>query len=114
MNKTQKIIIEETIYLGLAVPSGISIVLGYLIPAIRESGLKGLLGSVMNIFLLVMTFLITYVSYEWIVNIGHNIDRTERLMSNNKTRFYNFIAKIFLTFLVTFILVIFVKNKLGL
>ena len=114
MNKTQKIIIEETIYLGLSIPSVLSIISGYLIPAIRESGLQGLFGSIINIFLAIITVLLIYVSYEWIINIAENIDKTERLMCNDKNKFYNFLGKIFLTFIITMIVVLFLKNKLGL
>ena len=114
MNNTQKIIIEETIGLGLSIPSGISIISDYLIPAIRESGLQGLFGSILNLILVILTVLITYVSYQWIINIAENIDRTERLMYCDKNRFYNFLAKIALTFIVTIIVGLFLKNMLGL
>ncbi len=114
MNKTQKIVIEETIGLGFSIPSGFSITVDYLIPALRESGLQGVFGSVMNIFLLVMTALLTYASYQWIINIVENIETTERLMYYDKNRFYNFLAKVILTFFVTLIIVLFIKNKLGL
>jgi cytochrome b subunit of formate dehydrogenase len=114
MNNTQKIIIEETFFLGLSIPSGLSIISDYLIPAIRESGLQGLFGSVINIFLAIMTVLLTYASYQWIINIVQNIERTERLMYHDKNRFYNFLAKIVLTFIVTFAVVLIIKSKLGL
>ncbi len=114
MNNTQKIVIEETIYLGLSIPSELSIIVDYLIPAIRESGLQGIFGSIINIFLVLMTVLLTYASYQWIINIAENIDRTERLMYYDKNRFYNFLAKIVLTFIVTFVIVLVIKNKLGL
>lgn len=114
MNKTQKIIIEETIWLGLSIPSGLSILSDYLIPAIRDSGLQGLFGSILNVFLVIITVLLTYASYQWIINIAQNIERTQNLMCYDKNGFYNFLAKIFLTFVITFIVVIFLKNKLGL
>ena len=114
MNKTQKIIIEETIGLGFSIPSGFTIISDYLIPTIRESGLHGVFGSIINIFLAIMAVLLTYVSYQWIINIIDNINRTERLMCNDRNGFNNFIAKIILTFVITFIIVIFIKNKLGL
>ena len=114
MNKTQKIVIEETIGLGFSIPSGLSIIADYLIPSIRESGLQGIFGSIINIFLVMMTALLTYASYQWVINIAENIDKTERLMYYDKNRFYNFLAKIVLTFFITFIVVLFLKNKLGL
>ncbi len=112
MNETQKIIIQETIGLGFSIPSEISIVVDYLIPAIKESGLEGVFGSLMNLLLFITTLLLTYASYQWIINIAENIDKTERLMYYDKNRFYNFLAKIVVTFFVTFFVVLFIKNQL--
>lgn len=112
MNKTQKIIIEETIYLGLAIPTEISIILDYLIPTIKDAGLTAVFGSIGNLFLSVFTGILIYASYQWVRDISYNINKTSNLLS--KEKFEWFLCKLFLTFITTFIIVLIIKNKIGL
>ena len=112
MNKTQKIIIREMFGLGLAIPSAL-IIFEYLLLAIKEVGFFSIFGSFGNVLLFILNILLIYQSYEWIIDISKNIEKTERLMYSEKDKFNCFLVKIFLTFIVTFILILVIKNLVG-
>jgi hypothetical protein len=112
MNKTQKIIIKEIFCLGLAFPSELSITFEYILPAIKEAGFSSIFGSLGNVFLFIFNFLLIYASYGWIMNIAYNLDMTSRILSPE--RFNWFLFKLSITFIITFILVLIIKTRLGL
>ncbi len=113
MNKTQKIIIKEAIGLGFALPTELSIISDYLLPAIKESGFLILFESIGKLILFIFNILLIYASYKWVIDISQNIERTERLMYYDKEKFKKFLIKIFATFIITFSLALILKNYLG-
>lgn len=114
MNNTQKIIVEQTIGLGLGIPSEAYILRDYILPAIRDSGIFGLFGSLMNVLVTLFTIFLTIAMYAWIMDLEYNIRRTKQLMRYRPQQFENFVIGLVLIFIITFFVVVIIKNKLGL